>query len=89
MKTTVSYEQKLAEKFARKVARQAQREWRARGNVEIGVILSRNGFEQYPTSMYVYRHKWWVGTKQFLITMNTFPLVHRWDGELEWKVKEV
>jgi hypothetical protein len=89
MTVTVDYERKIAEKFARRVVRQSHREWTKRGDVDIGMILHGHGFSLFPTSIYVYKYALWTGSKKFLVTINTFDLVHNWDGQMKWSVKEV
>ena len=83
---TNDYERKLAERFAKKVIRSAQNEWTKYGDVEIGTILKRKGFTEPWDSMYKYEYSLWTGMRSYLITLDTYDLVHKRDGKITYTV---
>ena len=85
---TSDYERKIAEKTARRIVRSATNEWMKYGNVEIGTIIKRKGFYQPWNTFYKYKKNLWTGTRSYLVTLDTYDLVHHRDGKITYTIEE-
>lgn len=92
MTNKVCEEKKVVIRKAKAEARKAEKKWYNLRNIEIDRILCDMGYKKDYYSLYKFKKSWWTygsnGSKQFIVIIDTYDLVHKFEGKLNVTVED-